>query len=50
MRLDLYQQETATIAALQGGLLDEAAQKLQAGQTHRALEQNNVFHTLHKLT
>ncbi|MDP3843856.1 MAG: DUF86 domain-containing protein [Oxalobacteraceae bacterium] len=46
MRLDLYQQETATIAALQGGLLDEAAQKLQAGQTLSALEQNGVLHAL----
>lgn len=46
MRLDLYQQETATIAALQGGLLDEAAQKLQTGQTLSALEQNGVLHAL----
>ncbi len=46
MRLDLYQQETAAIAALQGGLLDEAAQLLNSGITLSPLEQNGVLHEL----
>ena len=49
MRLDLYQRETAAIAALQGGLLDEAAQILKSGQTLSRLEQNGVLHALQLL-
>lgn len=49
MRLDLYQQETAAIAALQNGMLEEAAQKLESGQTLSALEQNGVLHALQLL-
>ncbi len=49
MRLDLYQQETAAIAAYQGGLLNDAAQKLGAGQSLTPLEQNGVLHALQLL-
>lgn len=49
MRLELYQQETAAIAAFQGGLLNEATQKLNAGQTLSSLEQNGVLHALQLL-
>lgn len=44
MRLDLYQAETARIAAEQTALLDEAYRRRQAGQNLSALEQNGVLH------
>lgn len=44
MRLDLYQAETARIAAEQTALLDEAFRRRQAGQILSALEQNGVLH------
>lgn len=49
MRLDLYQQETARIAAEQTALLDEAAERLSAGQSLSALEQSGMLHALQVL-
>ncbi len=49
MRLDLYQAETAHIAREQGALLDEARDKLLAGEFLSRLEQNGVLHALQVL-
>ncbi|NOX92193.1 MAG: DUF86 domain-containing protein [Gammaproteobacteria bacterium] len=49
MRLDLYQAETAQIAGEQSSLLDEARQKLQAGEKLSRLEENGVLHALQVL-
>ncbi|MCF6255885.1 MAG: DUF86 domain-containing protein [Gammaproteobacteria bacterium] len=49
MRLDLYQAETAQVAGEQGSLLDEARQKLQAGEKLSRLEANGVLHALQVL-
>ncbi len=49
MRLDLYQAETAFIAREQGALLDEARNKLLAGEHLSRLEQNGVLHALQVL-
>lgn len=46
MRLELYLAETARIAHEQTGLLDEARQRLLAGQTLNRLEQGGVLHAL----
>lgn len=49
MRLDLYQLETARIAAEQGALLDQARAVLQQGQALRPLEDAGVLHALQVL-
>lgn len=49
MRLDLYQAETARIAAAQGGLLDQAIAILDSGRALTALEQSGVLHALQVL-
>ncbi len=49
MRLDVYQMETATIAAEQSSLLDEAADRLAAGGVLSRLELNGVLHALQVL-
>ncbi len=49
MRLDLYQAETAQVAGEQSSLLDEARQKLQAGERLSRLEENGVLHALQML-
>jgi uncharacterized protein YutE (UPF0331/DUF86 family) len=49
MRHDLYQQETARIAAAQSALLDEARATLQLGQMLRPLEDAGVLHALQVL-
>jgi len=49
MRLDVYQLETALIAAGQSSLLDEVADRLVAGGTLSRLELNGVLHALQVL-
>ena len=49
MRLDLYQAETARIAAEQAALLRQARQILEQGRTLTALEQSGVLHVLQVL-
>lgn len=49
MRLDLYQLETARIAAEQGALLDQARAVLQQGLELRPLEEAGVLHALQVL-
>ena len=49
MRLDLYQLETARIAAEQGALLDEARAVLQQGLALRPLKEAGVLHALQVL-
>lgn len=49
MRLDLYQLETARIAAEQGALLNEARAVLQQGLALRPLEEAGVLHALQVL-
>lgn len=49
MRLDLYQLETARIAAEQGALLDQARAVLQQGLELRPLEDAGVLHALQVL-
>jgi uncharacterized protein YutE (UPF0331/DUF86 family) len=46
MRLDLYQAETARIAAEQGALLTQAKAIVQQGRTLTPLEQGGVLHAL----
>ena len=46
MRLDLYQAETARIAAAQSALLAQAKAILSAGRTLTPLEQSGVLHAL----
>jgi uncharacterized protein YutE (UPF0331/DUF86 family) len=46
MRLDLYQAETARIAAEQSGLLAQARAILQQGRALTPLEQGGVLHAL----
>ena len=46
MRLDLYQAETARIAAAQSALLAQARDILSQGRTLNALEQSGVLHAL----
>ncbi len=46
MRTDLYQAETANIAAEQTALLNEVSQRLKAGQPLSRLEQNGVLHAI----
>jgi len=50
MRLDLYQAETARIAAEQTSLLDESRQLIASGKSLSRLEQNGVLHALQVLT
>lgn len=49
MRLDLYQRETARIAAEQGALLDHARARLQQAQPLNPLEDAGVLHALQVL-
>ena len=49
MRLDLYMIETARIAHEQGSLLEEARQRILAGQALNRLEQSGVLHALQVL-
>lgn len=49
MRHDLYQQETARIAAAQSALLAEARAMLQQGHALRPLEDAGVLHALQVL-
>jgi len=49
MRLELYQAETARIAAEQAALLTQARQILAQGRTLTALEQSGVLHALQVL-
>ncbi|OGB33290.1 MAG: hypothetical protein A3F78_16480 [Burkholderiales bacterium RIFCSPLOWO2_12_FULL_61_40] len=49
MRLDLYQAETARIAAEQGALLAQAKGILATGRGLTALEQSGVLHALQVL-
>ena len=49
MRLDLYQAETARIAAEQAALLRQARQIIEQGRTLTALEQSGVLHALQVL-
>jgi hypothetical protein len=49
MRHDLYQPETARIAAAQSALLDEARATLQLGQMLRPLEDAGVLQALQVL-
>ena len=46
MRPELYQQETAVIATIQGRVLDEVRGSLQEGQHLSRLEENGVLHAL----
>lgn len=46
MRLDLYQAETARIAAAQSSLLDQAIAILESGRALTSLEQSGVLHAL----
>ncbi len=46
MRLELYLAETARIAHEQTSLLDEARQRLMAGQALNRLEEGGVLHAL----
>lgn len=49
MRLDLYQAETARIAAAQAALLAQARDILSQGRMLNALEQSGVLHALQVL-
>ena len=49
MRLDLYQAETARIAAEQTAILDEAQHILASGKKLSGLEQNGILHALQVL-
>lgn len=49
MRLDLYQAETARIAAEQAALLTQAREILAQGRTLTTLEQSGVLHALQVL-
>jgi uncharacterized protein YutE (UPF0331/DUF86 family) len=49
MRLDLYQAETARIAADQSALMAEAKALLKSGQSLSPLEQSGVLHALQVL-
>lgn len=49
MRLDLYQAETARIAHEQTSLLDQARQRILAGQPLNRLEESGVLHALQVL-
>jgi len=49
MRLELYQAETARIAAEQAALLTQARQIFAQGRTLTALEQSGVLHALQVL-
>ena len=49
MRLELYQAETARIAAEQTALLDEAQKIMASGRELSRLEQNGVLHALQVL-
>lgn len=49
MRLDLYQAESERIANDQMALLDEAKQRIAAGETLSRLEQSGVLHALQVL-
>ncbi len=49
MRLDLYQAETARIAAQQSALLEQARTILASGRDLTALEQSGVLHALQVL-
>lgn len=49
MRLELYQAETARIAAAQCGLLDQARSIMAAGRPLAGLEQSGVLHALQVL-
>lgn len=49
MRLDLYQAETARIAAEQTALLDQARDLMAAGRSLTPLEQSGVLHALQVL-
>ena len=49
MRLDLYQAETARIAAAQAALLVQARDILSQGRALNALEQSGVLHALQVL-
>lgn len=46
MRLDLYQAETARIAALQTAVLDQAREIIASGRQFTLLEQGGVLHAL----
>ena len=46
MRPELYQQETAVIATIQGEVLDEVRERLRGGQHLSRLEENGVLHAL----
>lgn len=50
MDINLYQRETALIASEQSGLLDEASQRLAAGERLSRLEMNGVLHALQVLS
>lgn len=49
MRLDLYQQETARIAAAQSALLSQAREVLKQGGALKPLEEAGVLHALQVL-
>jgi len=49
MRLDLYQAETARIAAEQAAILNEAHSILASGKELSRLEQNGILHALQVL-
>lgn len=49
MRLDLYQAETARIAAEQAALLSQARELMAQGRMLNALEQSGVLHALQVL-
>ncbi|MBZ0093846.1 MAG: DUF86 domain-containing protein [Sulfuricella sp.] len=49
MRLDLYMAETARIAHEQTAMLDEARQRILAGQSLNRLEQAGILHALQVL-
>ncbi|MDK9718786.1 MAG: DUF86 domain-containing protein [Trichlorobacter sp.] len=49
MRLDLYQNETEFIAQEQTSLMNEASERLKAGDSLSRLEQNGILHALQVL-
>ena len=49
MRLELYQAETARVAAAQSALLDQARSIMAAGRPLAGLEQSGVLHALQLL-